>query len=433
MLACEGGHVEVVRSLLAAGAPWNELDVDNHCAGEWASASGHAELAQALIEHAVQAELVLGVVGRRDREPDLSYLATPVRYDGDDKLLDENNDAVMMSWEAPLMREHARVICATKGDVLNVGFGMGIIDGYIADENVTRSHTIIEAHPDVHAHMRRVGWHARENVRVECGRWQTVLSAIADANDALPGGVTNENARLFDGVFFDTYGEEWDDMREFHALLPRVMRPGGVYSYFNGLAPDNIFFHTVYCQLAAKELARLGFETAFDVVPIDTKSAEIWKGVKRRYWWGHILPAHVRARRGDRGGLRRGGHDANKKPRMSTPRVYLVVPRTAYCNADRRTPKCAYYKSSLFRSCAAHRAARAACPRDGRVATSPRRWTTRTPRRSRAWPRGSGRPRVRRARFRFPGDRHRPRRPAAPRTFPRSRPRGWTARRACGV
>jgi protein arginine N-methyltransferase 2 len=193
------------------------------------------------------------------------------------------------------MREHARVICATKGDVLNVGFGMGIIDGYIADENVTRSHTIIEAHPDVHAHMRRVGWHARENVRVECGRWQTVLSAIADANDALPGGVTNENARLFDGVFFDTYGEEWDDMREFHALLPRVMRPGGVYSYFNGLAPDNIFFHTVYCQLAAKELARLGFETAFDVVPIDTKSAEIWKGVKRRYWWGdtYFLPTCV--------------------------------------------------------------------------------------------------------------------------------------------
>ena len=84
-------------------------------------------------------------------------------------------------------------------------------------------------------------------------------------------------------------------MREFHALLPRVMRPGGVYSYFNGLAPDNIFFHTVYCQLAAKELARLGFETAFDVVPIDTKSAEIWKGVKRRYWWGdtYFLPTCV--------------------------------------------------------------------------------------------------------------------------------------------
>ena len=295
MLACEGGHVEVVRRLLAAGAPWNELDNDNHCAGEWASASGHGELAHMLIEHAVQAELVLGVVARRDREPDLSYLATPVRYDGDDKLLDEDNDAVMMSWESPLMRLHARLICAAKGDVLNVGFGMGIIDGYIADENKTRSHTIIEAHPDVYAHMGRRGWMKKKNVRVEFGRWQDVLNAIADANDALPGGVSNENARLFDGVFFDTYGEEWDDMREFHALLPRVMRPGGVYSYFNGLAPDNIFFHTVYCRLAAKELGRLGFETSFDVVPIDTKSDEIWKGVKRRYWWGdtYFLPTCV--------------------------------------------------------------------------------------------------------------------------------------------
>ena len=40
---------------------------------------------------------------------------------------------------------------------------------------------------------------------------------------------------------------------------------------------------------------------------------------------GHILPAHVRARRGDGGGLRRGGADANKKPRMSTPRVYCIL------------------------------------------------------------------------------------------------------------
>ena len=92
-------------------------------------------------------------------------------------------------------------------------------------------------------------------------------------------------------------------MREFHALLPRIMRPGGVYSYFNGLAPDNIFFHTVYCQLAAKELAWLGFETSFDVVPIDTKSAEIWKGVERRYWWGdtYFLPTCVLG-----GGAKRG-------------------------------------------------------------------------------------------------------------------------------
>jgi protein arginine N-methyltransferase 2 len=35
-------------------------------------------------------------------------------------------------------------------------------------------------------------------------------------------------------------------MREFHQQLPRLLRPGGVYSYFNGLASDNFFFHMVY-------------------------------------------------------------------------------------------------------------------------------------------------------------------------------------------
>jgi protein arginine N-methyltransferase 2 len=306
MLACEGGHVEVVRSLLAAGAPWNELDTSNHCAGEWASASGHLELASALVDHAVQAELILGIVGRKDRVPDLSYLSRPVRYSGDDTLLDDNNDAVMMSWETPLMRDHARVLCEPAGkngklrDVLNVGFGMGIIDGFIQDafSDTVRSHTIIEAHPDVFEHMRRTGWvdsKKKKNVCVEFGRWQTVLRNVVDANEKLPGGARDENARLFDGVFFDTYGEEWEDMREFHAFLPKIMRPGGVYSYFNGLAPDNIFFHTVYCRLAAKELGRLGFRVSFDVVRVDAKSETIWKGVKRRYWWGdkYFLPTCV--------------------------------------------------------------------------------------------------------------------------------------------
>lgn len=264
------------------------MDNEGHCAGEYASAGGHPDLTNALIDHAVQAEMVLGAVGRRNRTPDLTYLSQPVRYDGDDKLLDTENDAVMMDWEAPLMRIHARVMCEGKGDTLNVGFGMGIIDGFVVNENQTRSHTIIEAHPDVHAHMRRQGWDRKRGVIVEFGRWQTVLRRIVEENEKLPDG----KKRLFDGVNFDTYGEDYDDLREFHELLPKIMRRGGVYTYFNGLAPDNIFFHTVYCRLAQAELASLGFHTRFDVVDIDTKDPEIWRGVKRRYWWGdkYFLP-----------------------------------------------------------------------------------------------------------------------------------------------
>ena len=264
-----------------------QLDAETTCTLR----AGHADLTAALIEHAVQAELVLGALGRKTREPDLSYLQQPVRYDGEDKLLDTENDAVMMDWEAPLMERHAEVICATKGDVLNVGFGMGIIDGYMQTHE-PRSHTIIEAHPDVHAHIQRTGWTKKKGVKVEFGRWQQVLTRIIEHNESLEGGVKNPAARLFDGVFFDTYGEDYDDLREFHEMLPKIMRPGGIYSYFNGLAPDNIFFHTVYCRLASAELENLGFETTFEVCPIDTADPKIWSGVKRRYWWGsqYFLP-----------------------------------------------------------------------------------------------------------------------------------------------
>ena len=41
-----------------------------------------------------------------------------------------------------------QAICSSKGDVLNVGFGLGLVDTAI-QSNEPRSHTIIEAHPDV--------------------------------------------------------------------------------------------------------------------------------------------------------------------------------------------------------------------------------------------------------------------------------------------
>jgi len=50
---------------------------------------------------------------------------------------------------------------------------MGIIDGYIQTHK-PRSHTIIEAHPDVHAHMQRRGWETKKGVKV--GRCRLTLS-----------------------------------------------------------------------------------------------------------------------------------------------------------------------------------------------------------------------------------------------------------------
>ena len=72
--------------------------------------------------------------------------------------------------------------------------------------------------------------------------------------------------------------------REFHELLPRLLRAGGVYSFFNGLAADNAFFHAVYCALVKGELSRLGLVTEFVALPIDVADPKVWEGVRNRYW-----------------------------------------------------------------------------------------------------------------------------------------------------
>ena len=68
--------------------------------------------------------------------------------------------------------------------------------------------------------------------------------------------------------------------RDFHALLPRLLKADGIYSYFNGLAADNAFFHMVYCNIAAAELQQLGLETEFVPLPIDCSNPKVWEGVR---------------------------------------------------------------------------------------------------------------------------------------------------------
>jgi protein arginine N-methyltransferase 2 len=88
----------------------------------------------------------------------------------------------------------------------------------------------------------------------------------------------------FDGIFFDTYAETYADMRAFFEALPRLLAPGGVFSYFNGVAPFNPFFHGVACEFIKTELAKLGLETTFVPLQVDQIQHDTWDGVKRRYW-----------------------------------------------------------------------------------------------------------------------------------------------------
>lgn len=270
MHAAKHGHAEAVKSLLDAGAPWNALSPSNLSAGDFAMDAGHQDAFDLLLNAGIQAELVLGTIARKGSEnggSNIDYLEDRVSF-SEDKLMDTEDKAVMMAWEKPLMEAHAKAVCLGGGHILNIGFGMGLVDTAMQQYN-PMSHTIVEAHPEVYKRMIDSGWGEKENVKVIYGRWQDVLDQLGS----------------YDGIFFDTYGEYYEDMREFHQHLPTLLKPGGIYSFFNGLCGSNPFFHVVYCQLVSLELESLGYSTQLIPLPVkDCLGEKIWEGVKHRYW-----------------------------------------------------------------------------------------------------------------------------------------------------
>ncbi|KAG6543685.1 hypothetical protein Mapa_014869 [Marchantia paleacea] len=271
MHAAKNGHASIVSRLLEAGAPWNALDKTGRCAGDYAADHGHQDAFDVLLNAGIRAELILGAVERQSKKKgeatNKGYLDERVEY-SEDRLMDEESKAVMMAWESPLMAAHAKVVCSAGGDILNVGFGMGIVDTAIQGCEIA-SHTIIEAHPDVYARMLATGWAEKPNVRILFGRWQDVIPQLG----------------TYDGIFFDTYGEYYEDLQEFHEFLPQLLRKEGRYSFFNGMCADNAFFHLVYCELVRLELGSLGITTDYIQLPVkDCMDEETWKGIQHKYW-----------------------------------------------------------------------------------------------------------------------------------------------------
>ena len=269
MEAARNGHISICEILLENGAPWNAIDRYGKCAGNYATDHQHWDIVNLLVDAGTKAELILGATIRHTMRMDknhtttttpvdpssdnkdtvvvpvehepctkLDYLERNVRYNpSKTALLDEDDDAIMMEWERPLMKAHASIITnQTRGTkrVLNVGFGMGIIDTILQTEWKPSLHIIIEAHPEVYEQMKKDGWDKKDGVRVCFGRWQDWMPKLI-----------HEGIQL-DGIFYDTYGEHFTDLEDFQQCMSQVLqKPDGIYSFFNGLAPDNLFFHGV--------------------------------------------------------------------------------------------------------------------------------------------------------------------------------------------
>ena len=135
---------------------------------------------------------------------------------------------IMSTTEDTIMRLTAKVLCNHGafggfnfcGKVLNVGFGLGIIDSYIREQN-PKEHTIIEAHPQVCEKANEMGFD------VLCGKWEDIVDGFID------------EGRKFDSIYFDTFVFDYEKHPQwgpFTHLVPKLLKPNGIYSYFNDTA-----------------------------------------------------------------------------------------------------------------------------------------------------------------------------------------------------
>lgn len=337
--------LKTVKLLLENGAIWNDLDDNNETPGCLAHRLGLKKCYEAMVEAGVRAELLLsrldgfemlaeyeddseeeeldaegfeiienengdslqasmveveepvpelvgpdGTVPGADSVPDLvqidengqetkvdvnseDYLASDLTFKGD-RLLDADKNGVMMSWETDIMQKTVDRLCPKSGlRVLNVGHGMGIIDRIFQSKHVS-AHHIIEAHPDVLARMRKDGWYEKPGVTVHEGRWQDVVPKLVEQNV------------IFDGIYFDTFAEEYKALKEFFSeYVIGLMDPEGRFGFFNGLGADRQVCYDVYTRVVEMDLFDAGMDTEFEDIHIpDLDEQGEWEGVRRRYW-----------------------------------------------------------------------------------------------------------------------------------------------------
>lgn len=134
-----------------------------------------------------------------------------------------NDIIIMHDCEHPIMEEHAKIATENGGDILEVGFGMGISAGYIQSSSID-SHTIIENHPIIADRARE--WAVdKPNVKIIEGNWQNVY----------------ENGELdkYDGIFLDPNDIQGSE-KMFIKPKYKITKPGCILTFFNSVNKTDI-------------------------------------------------------------------------------------------------------------------------------------------------------------------------------------------------
>ena len=136
-----------------------------------------------------------------------------------------NGVEVMMDWEDSMMSASSAYVTQNGGDILEIGFGMGISADYIQSYSIS-SHTIIENHPQIIP--KAVEWSKdKSNVII-------IPQSIEDCID---------NLGTYDGIFWDAFGDS-----NFYSVMSGSLdnlkkNSGTKLTFFHGPHNDSQLYH----------------------------------------------------------------------------------------------------------------------------------------------------------------------------------------------
>ncbi len=161
---------------------------------------------------------------------------------------------VMMDWEDSIMKASADYVCEGGGDILEIGFGMGISAGYIQANSIS-SHTIVENHPQV-IEKAKAWAEDKPNVIIVEGDWYEIKDSLS----------------TYDGIFYDTWGDV--NVHEFTKELPSLAKSGAKATWWNNFTDTD---DTLYTEGVTYQ--------AIDVEPVDNTyfSNEVYYLPKKQF------------------------------------------------------------------------------------------------------------------------------------------------------
>jgi len=151
------------------------------------------------------------------------YLSSTLIFSDTKLIVSSSGENVMMDWEHPIMSASAAYVTQGGGDILEIGFGMGISAGYMHSHSIS-SHTIVENHPQIIPKV--VEWAiGKSNITIVSQSWADVTGSLS----------------TYDGIFYDTYGDDRSYL--FSSSLSGLTKSGTKVTFWNNEQSETNYFN----------------------------------------------------------------------------------------------------------------------------------------------------------------------------------------------